>query len=303
MGYRLLKTGSAKGGASVNDYMPKGMYNALVLIVKGTTDTGQTLTKNDIGRIRVEYEGEELQGRDFAFYHDYTDLMGGHPAAATGSVASPERILAAVPFAHPGYPNTLDVERPDQAVYYLDFDSILDTRFGSNDASYELYGLELPEIPMTYQLLVRQQDIEAAAAGRPDRTLRLGNVGSLYLRDPSSVVGNVQVTVDGDLVVNNIDSEFLLDVTNLERRIESSGQDLKEVLIAEGASIEETLNKNIDMQVSFSGTGTLDITALSFRWLNEAAERSVQKVQNRRSNKRSNAFGSVPRRPAGSIAG
>lgn len=301
MSYRLLKTGSCKGTARVSDYMPVGRYNALVLVVHGTTDTSQTLAKADIGRIRVEYMGQELQGRDFAFYHDYTDLMGGHPARILPE-AGASRILAAVPFAHPGYPNTLDVTGPDQATYYLDFNAALDTRFGSNAGTYELYALEIPDIPMGYHLLTRQQDIEVAAAGRPETTLRIGNVGSLYLRDSSSVVGNVQVSVDGEILVNNIDATFLKDVTNLERRIESAGQDLKEVLVAGGVNIEETLNRNIEMQTTFTAAGTLEVTALAFRWLNNDANASIQRVQARRQRRRGLAFGNLPRRPAGAVS-
>lgn len=258
---KFIQSGSAKGAARVSADLPIGRYAFLALILKGTTDVAQTLDEADVGRIRVQRNGRQIQAESFEFFHDYSNLKGGFPTR-TVPTAGASRIVAFIPFSLHGVPNTLDVRSKEEVDVYLDFDAVLNTRFGANAATYELYAYEEAFIPETYELQIEEQDIQAAGAGRLDRMLDGVNVGSIFLRDGASIVNTVQVEVDGRTVVDSIDDAFLLDLTNITNRVEASGMGLLEIPIAPTGIIEEAFNRNAEISLDVSGAGTLEVTKL-----------------------------------------
>lgn len=269
----------------------------LMLTVKGTTDTAQTLDEADIGRIRIQRDGDQVQGEDFEFYFDLANLLGGYPHK-TAPTAGASRITAFIPFYFPGIRNALDVRDKEEVDVYLDFSGTLDTRFGANSATYQLHAAVAPGIPERYELRVEEQDVVASGAGRYDQNLNGNNIGAIFFRDPSSVVDKLQVQVDDEVAVDNIDDAALLDQTTFERNVESAAGGLIEVNNAPGGSIAETRNQTTELDAEFSGAGTLEVT--KFRVIPSArADSSRAAVQNRL---RSQVAGNVSRptaRPRG----
>lgn len=270
----------------------------LMLVIKGTTDTAQTLDEADVGRIRIQRAGDQIIGETFEFFFDLANLLGGYPHK-TAPTAGASRLTAFIPFYFPGIRNALDIRDKEEVDVYLDFDATLDTRFGANAGTYELYAAVAPGIPERYELRIEEQDVVAVGSGRYDQNLNGDNIGAVYFRDPSSVVNKIQVSVDDEVAVDNIDDAALLDQTTFERTVESAAGGLIEVNNAPGGSIAETRNKQTELDVDFSGAGTLQVT--KFRVIASArSESSIAEVQRRLQAQTLGNIGRPTARPRGS---
>lgn len=297
---RFIATGSAKSSARESIDLPVGRYAALLLILKGTTDTAQTLAVSEIGRVRVQRGGREIQNEDWEFYYDYSDLKTGWPNA-TLATAGATRVAVLVPFAAAGLPNSLDVMSKEEVDVFLDFDSTLDTRFGANACTYEVYGIHAPTQAEVYELHVEQQDQAASAAGRVIDKLSGRNVAALYLKDGGSVVTSTTIAVDDRVIVNEIDDDTLLDLTNMVNRKEATGNTLIEVSNVVTGKLAEVANLKVEIDTTFSGSGTFEVT--KFRAEPSArAEQSKANVQAILASTQGRTQRAIPSRPAGAVS-
>lgn len=173
----------------------------------------------------------------------------------------------------------MDVRSIEEVDLYLDFDPVLDTRFGANEAKYVVYGMMTPGVPERYELIVAEQNLNASGAGRVDDTLAGRNHGAIYIRDDADVVDQLQVQVDGRTVVDNINDAMILDATRLLNRIEQAAGGYLEVSLIEAAIIAEAVNNTVELQANFTGAGVLEVTAFraNFQGVNAAA--SIQRVR------------------------
>lgn len=270
---RFLGSGSCKGSARVSIDLPIMRTIYLMLVIKGTTDTAQTLDEADVGRIRIQRGGRQIIGETFEFFFDLSNLMGGYPHK-TAPTAGASRLVAMIPFYLLGARNALDVRSKEEVDVYLDFNATLDTRFGANAGTYELYARNAEGIPEQYEIQIEEQDIVASGSGRYEDILDGRNLAQAYLRDASSVVDKVQLHVDGSVVVDNIDDAAILDVTTFEQQVEAAAGGLILVNNMPGGNIAEASNSNSELDVDFSGAGTLEVTKV--RW--EPSRRAEQSV-------------------------
>jgi len=281
MDVKFIKSGNPKGGASPRIDLPTGPYSSLLLVVDGDADTGQDLTPDDIaseGDIRVKRFGEQIHGANSEFYYDLSDLRNGHPTNIGGS-GDPSRVAIQIPFFLTNIPNVMDVTAKNEADLEIDFNSGLDTVFGANSATYEVYGLMMPGQAELYTLKVTEYNEQVSSSTRINDAFSARNVGEIFLRDPSSVVDALQIKIDNDVVVDNLDDAVLQDVTNLSDKVETSGMTLRHVHQPSTKDLRETLNENVEYSVQFSGGGTAEFTLLSTRFNEARTERSVQRAR------------------------
>lgn len=296
---RFIATGSAKSSARESIDLPIGRYSALLLILKGTTTTSQTLALSDIGRIRLQRGGREIQNEDWEFYGEYSDLKTGFPNL-TVPTAGVSRVAVLVPFGASGLPNSLDVMSKEEADLFLDFDTLIDTRFGANAATYEVYGIHAATLAESYELHVEQQDQTASAAGRIIDKLSGRNIAALYFKDGGSVVSKLSVSKDGRVIINEIDDDTLLDFTNMNNRKEATGNALIEVNNVVTGRPQEAANSSVELDTTFSGAGTFEVT----KFRAEPSQRAVQSKQSVDAilaSASANVSRSLPSRPAGAV--
>lgn len=297
---RFIATGSAKNSARESIDLPVGRYAALLLILKGTSDTGKTLALEDIGRIRIQRGGREIQNEDWLFYGLYSDLKTGWPNLTLPS-AGATRVAIVIPFSASGLPNALDVMSKEEVDLFLDFDAQLDTEFGANAATYEVYGIHAPTQQEVYELHVEQQDQAASAAGRLIEKLNGRNIAAVYLKDPGADVTSLSYTVDGKVIVNEIDTDTLLDWTNIRNRKEAVGNTLIEINLVTTGKMQEIANTQTDIDTTFSGAGTLEVTKFRVE-PSQRAPQSAEAVKAILASKSADVSRSLPRRPAGAVS-
>lgn len=297
---KLIASGSAKAAARVSIDLPIGRYGSLLLILKGTTDTAKTLALEDIGRIRIQRGGREIINELWEFFGEYSDLKSGFPNL-TVPTAGATRVAIAVPFAASGLPNALDVFNKEEVDVFLDFDVQLDTEFGANAATYELYGMMAPTQRERYELHIEQQHIVASAASRLLDKLSGRNIAALYLKDVAPAVTSLSLSIDGVNTINEIDDDTLLDITNMANRKEATGNALIEIQNVVTGKIQEVSNNNVEIDVTFSGAGTLEITKFRIE-PSGRADQSKAAVNAILASKATQVSQSIPRRPAGAVS-
>jgi len=256
----FIAQGSALGGA-VNLDIPKGKYAGLLIRIFGTTNTGQTLALSDIGQLRVNRHGKEVISESFDFFHCYDDLKGGFLPTVTGGAAAAEDVFCLIPFALPELPNVMNVLTNEEADLRLDFDTAtMNTRFGANPCTYQVYGYMTPDIDEHYQLLIREQDVQATGAGRLSDALNGSNLAALYLIDDSDVIDSYSLAVDGSIVVDNIDDDVERAVTSFENSVEAANR-MAEVNLVRTGNFANAINGVAKIELVFNAGGTVNLTA------------------------------------------
>lgn len=284
---QFIDSGDPVAKAKHTVEVPIGRYQGYKIVVKGTTDTGQTLAPEDIGRVRLERDGVQKQSETFEFYYDYSDIKGGYPTA-TLPTAGASRIVAYIPVGYVS-PNSMDVLSADEVKVFLEFNSsTLSTRFGANPATWEFVGLEAEEVPETYGINIFEHDVQASGATRKVFSIDHSNIACLFVKDPSDVLKSILVRIDKKTATNNIDFENLLDDTAIENNIESSGLDVVELKYVAN-SVEEAVNGSTEVELEFSGAGTIEITGIKIEYLDaQTLASNVNRIRNLKQQKRSN---------------
>lgn len=280
------------GGGSPNQKsfeLPAGNFAYLMLILTGTTASGQTLTLDDIGSIKVtEDDFGEIINADMGFFNSYGDEKGGYLPTVSGSANTAETVVMMVPFEYDylKFPNVLQLERDNQAWVNIQFGSDFGTLFSGASPSLTVVAFEKPDTFQSYYMPINSQNLQAQGSGTLPHLLTGGNVASLFLRDAGSNVTEIQYTSDGMVVIDNRTPAQLQYMTNWINRVESSGLSWFEIANADSPVEESTRNSKNQLLVKFSGAGTLDIYKFQFAWLSEQATAENQaRVQARLNNK------------------
>ena len=279
MDLQFIESGSAKGAAKPRIDVPVGRLGALMLVLKGTTDTGETLAPADVAdAIRLKRNGRQIQAESFRFLHEYADLKNGFPTQTTPQQGD-TRIVAFLPMGVSAFPNSMEVRSKEELDLEIDFNATLDTRFGSNAATYEVYSLLQPAVPERYELNIREQNIQANGGGRLNGQFDARNVAGIYLEDVDDAINTVAIEVDGEVVVDTVDDQALLDVTKLTNAIEATGFSFAELVSPSGTSLQEVVNENTEYDLDFSGAGTAAFTLFTVSRQNSPVQQSAQSVQ------------------------
>lgn len=256
---KFIQQGDAKGGPVSID-VPQGKYAGFLIRIFGTTSAAQTLLNADVGMIRINRDGKEVIAETFDFFHCYDDLKGGFLPTATGGAAAAEDIYCFVPCSLPELPNVMNVPNNEQVDLKLDFTANLPLRFVALPCTYQVYGYLTEDIVEAYQLLIREQDVQAAAAGRLAEMINGKNLASLYLIDAGGILNSFSLSIDGQIVVDNIDDVVERAITAFENRVEVATT-LVEVNQMRTGNFQNAINGNTELELIFSGAGTVNITA------------------------------------------
>lgn len=255
---KFIAEGSALGGA-VNIDIPKGRYAGLLVRFTGTTSAGQTLTMADLGQVRVMRYGQEVISESAAFLQAYNDLKGGFLPTVTGGAAALEDVIFYIPFALPELPNTSNVLTNEEMDLRIEPAATLPARFVALPCQYQVYGYMTPDVPESYLLNIREQDVQAVGAGRLAPTLNGKNLAAMYMIDAGAVVGSYSLEIDKVLVVDNIDDAVERAITSWENQIEAATA-LAEVNLVRTGNIANAINGTGKLQLVFTGAGTANIT-------------------------------------------
>lgn len=258
----FIKTLTITPGQTESIPIPPDRYKALFFRLSGTTDTGQTLAASEVGTIRIQRGGRQIQGRKFSVYHELADLLGGFPEA-TLPTAGATAITAPIFFGAPGLPNSMEVIGRDELVLFYDPPAGLATEFGANAITVDIHGWIDELTAEAYELHLLSQDFTASAAIEKRESININNVAFLLLDDSSTVIDAVQFEVDGVTLIDRINDALLAVQNNLKYRVESGGNTLTIIPTAFGSNLAAYANRTSKLTLNFTGAGTVDVSVLS----------------------------------------
>lgn len=255
----FVASGDAKGTRKTEN-LPAGRLLGLLITLKGTTVSGQTLTLANCGRYLVKRNGIQRVLADAKFLVDWTDIKFGKPARPSGSAATAETVSFMLPFFTPLLPNTMDLQNVNEGKLELEFPAALATVFGANPFTYEVYAVIDNNVPQRYEIDIRPQAIQASGAGKLSEQLGSNNITDIFMKDTGSDVDTIQVLVDSDTVEDNTPVSTLKQFTNIYNRVEVAGQiDYFETQVLAVPNIDAAFNRNTTLSPTFNGAGTLDV--------------------------------------------
>jgi len=275
---KFIKSNSAK--ESFTTSLPAGRFSHLQLTYEGTTDAGQTLELDDLGTLVITDRGQELQRMPVGVLNQLADLKGGYPAKPTGNAATAERVVSYASFGYSGFPNVLAVNDQNEIEIRYIPSANIGTKFGANAVTLRIEAWENFEIVSRYKMKIASQNQQASAAGTINDNIQGKNLVALLLRDPDSVVSELNAKVGDKVLIDNAPFSIVKDETNIINRIESADNELAEVAISQNGVKGGTFNNGGTIQTTFSGAGTMELYKVSFEWLSEAqVQRNRQQVE------------------------
>lgn len=280
---KFLSTEPAVSGGQGNTFtkpIPAGRYSAVHVTLTGETVAGETLSLDDIGQVVVNHSQKgQLVRADMGFLNSFTQIKGGFPPTVSGEAESEERVVFRVPFGTKTFPNVQDVPDDNTLSIKFEFNNAMATRFGANAVNVRVDMIEELDVAQTYDLKLQSQNQQAQSSARTTDTISGKNLVALMVRDAGGVLSEVNLTVDGETVVDNTPIGVIRDETNIHNRVEASGQPWAEILVAENPVKESTENSSSSLAMQFSGAGTVDLYKFNFDWLSrEQRQRNISKI-------------------------
>lgn len=237
--------------------------SAFFFRLSGTNDTGQTLTKDNIGRVKYRVRNTTLVDASFSFLHHMGNILfGALPAVST--IADAFEFGIVIPrFWNDN--NVEFIEKEDNAVFEITFDSAFDTAVASG--LIELYAIEAEGI-QSYNMKLIQHGESYGGAGTFPETYSQENILQGFFSDLVNDVTTLNTTTIGRVSFSLGDQKgegsvgAFLSWTNIIDKLETA-IDLAADLVAAEGDITARLNDKLDVSWEVTAASYPQILLLS----------------------------------------
>ena len=245
--------------------LPSGdVYTALCFAFDGTNQSGQTLTSDNLGTLRVLKNGTEIHNINVEDLVDIHNLEYGILEEASVA-AGAFRHFVRLPFALPTDFDVAFLARPSDKIEIIhNFPDATATVVASGVVTYYAEvgsGVELAP----YELQWRNHNITVGAAGTITQRLKLDNVSALYVENDATVLTSLGLRVDGRLVQSDVPRDDMYAHAQGLRHIEtfSATTPIMKIDLNAAEVREAAINTDMEITIVAAAAGTLDIVALS----------------------------------------
>lgn len=250
------------------------VFRALCFAFDGTNQSGQTLTSDNLGTIRILKNGREIHNISVERIVDIHNLEYGI-CEESSSAGAAFRHFVRIPFSFVTDFDVALLSRPQDKIEVIhNFPEATATVVSSGVVTYYVEvgaGIELAP----YQIEWRNHNITVGAAGIITQRLKLENLAALYIENDATVLNSLGIRLDNRLVQSDINRDDLYAHSQCALRIESFSAttpmlkiDLNSPELREGA-----INSDLELTINTAAAGTLDIVAMSaFPAINKMAQ-------------------------------
>ncbi|MBA7665605.1 hypothetical protein ES703_73679 [subsurface metagenome] len=248
--------------------IPEGRYEHLSLRTWGTSDTGQTGSKDNLGRIRVNLNGTDIISTEFEYLHQFTNMYFGLPEEVSAA-AGPCSFSSLIPFSNRAVPNGLEVSEEDICQFFLTRDGVLNTTYAA--LNYELLGIET-DAPQSYIQMFYDLTRQYSGSGQDVFDLKHENIGLIAVI--SDVLDRIMVTQD-DEIIHNGEYDSLLHIADIFNEVEAATVGAVALDMSPGRDPLENLASKVGMQLSANAAGVANIWYLAYEFDAEKFDRTV----------------------------
>ena len=237
---------------STNYLISPGRYAAFLIRYAGTAQSAQTVTSTDCGNVILNALGADKINVDVDFLSQADNLYYGAveaSSAAGGAFAFSIYIPAGLWFDPV---NTFVLSQQMQSYFKLDFPLMTSSIVASG--TVQICGL-LQNGNQSYWHNIYSFNVVAQGSGNITNTIAKPNISTLYLKNPTALIGQTQISKDSVSYANNAIANELA-YSNLIHQVETAST-LYACEFCPGKIVNQAQSTNLTYQYSFSGAGTL----------------------------------------------
>lgn len=241
---------------SFQENIQPGRLDGLLLYFTGTNATATPGDLDDLGTVVIKRGGNTIVNRPIGVFGDMANIRGGsNRFSSTGSGDFIATVF--IPFFALGLPQAYNIK----SVSELNFDwqpkSTISTTFSSLTLS--VYSrVAFHDEHYLYHILGDDQTPAAAVSARPYQ-LNKSNITEVYLRDPDTVLDSVALR-SNNFQFTDQPKEVLVAGTLLDNMLEVDNFDMIQLQCYTLGKPLSALNKDSVIELTTSGTGTIEIT-------------------------------------------
>lgn len=252
-------------------------YAGILYYVKAQK-SGGVITEGVMGRIRVNYNGDDIVNAPHTDLRKYCDLLYGKPKNETaGITGDPSYYGAFIPFYHPSLPNAIHKEPGENLDFYIEA-----AQESVDSATCYVYGV-IDDVPEVY--VPRLISLTGTAAtGTQKLLIDFPNIASVMLTEPEfSEPTLVQLLINNELIYSG-SWQILEDFSNVMARIEATALDVIYLDIVQKGQISEALNDEATLLIT-GGSGSFNYLINSLKFNPAKTVRTATKVTSLRNAK------------------
>lgn len=271
---RLYSVPNTNG--SLQFYVPSGLYKFFVVEYDLTAATGVTLTRADLGNVKLNFNGQDVINVDAEILSLLGNIYGGVSEFKAVSGGATRCTLFIPCGQYWDSANIYHVSQDDKV--YIDL-SFPDLALSSNVASgnirvYAKTGVGV----MNYINYLQTRPVVAGGAGVIDDSFPVNNVSQVILKSVSTLLSNVQIRKDNEPVFDG-SVNVLTAYSDFVHLLESTNSTLV-LEMGESKDVREYSGHEIGYQYTFKGAGTLAQYFMFIEYTNQKALASRQATVN-----------------------
>jgi len=251
---KLLHAVPSTNGA-MTFFLPKGQYGVLAIEYDLDAAAAVTLTRANMGNIILNWNGNDVINVDAEILNLLDNVYGGaseFSAVAGGATRMTVYITCGQWFDSQ---NVYDIGDNDKVSLKIDF-PLLALAANVDSGFIRVYAKEKIGVMNYLHNIIPRPVVSSGAAVLAD-SYPLNNVSQVYLKDPATLLTNVQIIKDGTTVVDATPAA-LLAYSDFIHQLEAGSTTLA-IDFIESKDIREAVGSTVSYKFSFSGAGTQEI--------------------------------------------
>lgn len=254
------------------DPLPEAPALYMEIHISGTTDTGQTLTLDDIASsLQIMRGGTPVINIDANWANNFAKEILGDVDTVSGSAATAETVTLIIPFFHPDFVQIVDMAAEEYSMN-LQFDNTtLSTRFGSNAVTADIDIITADGLDEAYTPKIFKDSISVGATNGQNKAYAEPNIVSMYFRERNSANITqlaVEQTRPGRGVKQHFSNRDLDGLRRTQRVLRAFSQDDSSPVWAEWNGLDaqrEISVKSSRTAITFDADASGDLDIVRFR--------------------------------------
>jgi hypothetical protein len=267
--------------SSMTFYIPKGQYGSLMIRYELDAAAGVTLTRANLGNVILNWNGQDVVNCDAEILNQLDNVYGG-VSEFSASAGSTHNASVFIPCGlWFDSQNVYDIGENDNVYLKLDF-SDLASAANVDSGTINVYGKNKTGV-MSYLHNITSRPVVASGASTLADTYKINNISQIYLKDPATLLSNVQFSKDKETIVD-ASPGVLISYSDYIHQLETTNTTLA-VDFTESGDVREAVGTDISYKFTFSGAGTqymyfsfLDFTPAKAVQSRMVAERKILPV-------------------------
>lgn len=272
---QLLQQSPAANGHMIVD-LPVGQWGALMVVFHLTAGAGVTLTRADLGNVKLSWNGSDIVNVDCEIINLLNNIYGGTSLFASAVGAACDMALIIPTGMWWDSKNIYNVGFKDRVSIQLDF-PLLSVLATCAAGTVSVYGKEKVGVHQYFHHIEARQEV-AGGAGQINRQIPVNNISQFYLKGAATLLTDLQLTKNNKVYADGVIAD-LITYSDYIHVLEATNTCLA-VELGESKDLREFAGGQVSYKMIFSGAGTQQIYISYIEYDGALAIASAKVAQN-----------------------